>query len=42
MKEAPKHLGDHREVLLYQVLGVLCASEDLIQEFLVDREGLWG
>jgi hypothetical protein len=41
MKEAPKHLGDQREVLLDQGLGVLCASEDLIQEFLIDSEGLW-
>ena len=42
MNETPKDLGYQREVILYQGLRVLDTSEDLFQEFLIDREGLWG
>jgi hypothetical protein len=42
MNETPKDLGDQTEVVLYQSLRVLDTSEDLFQEFLIDREGLRG
>ena len=42
MNEAPKDLRDQREVVPNQGLRVLDTSEDLFQEFLIDREGLRG
>jgi hypothetical protein len=42
MNETPKDLGDQTKLLLYQGLRVWDTSEDLFQEFLIDRQGLRG